>query len=79
MEVDDYDYEIVAEIVHLSSGAVVIDFGPKAFGPRDSVPSGCQVGDCIAGRIRLFFLHYCDPSLPNRILESMNRNWLARG
>jgi hypothetical protein len=76
IEVDDYDYEIVAEIVHLSSTAVVIDFGPRAFGPRDSVPSGCQVGDYVAGRIHLSFVHYCDPSLPGRILESTNCSWL---
>ena len=79
MELDDYDYEIVAEILHLSSNAVVIDFGLKAFGQRDSVPSGCQVGDYIAGRITLFFQHYSDPFLPSRILESMNNNWFIEG
>ncbi|HEV3334698.1 MAG TPA: hypothetical protein VG096_27110, partial [Bryobacteraceae bacterium] len=79
IEVDDYNYEIVAEIVHLSSSAVVIDFGLNAFGERDSAPSGCQVGDYIAGRIRLSLLHYCHPSLPSQILESMNRNWFVEG
>jgi hypothetical protein len=78
-ELDDYGYEIAAEILHLSANAVAIDFGLIAFGYRNSVPGECQVGDYVTGTIKLFFVHYCWPSLPDRILESMNHTWRLNG
>jgi hypothetical protein len=75
LEADDYGYDVVAEIVHVSPTAAVIDFGLTAFGQRDLVPRECKVGDYVAGRIRLSFVHYCDPAVPDQIRESMSHQW----
>jgi len=74
LEADDYSYEVDAEILHVSPTAAVIDF-VIAFGEHDSVPSGCKAGDYVAGRIHLSFLHYCDPSVPDQLQESMFHKW----
>ncbi len=72
--VDDYSYEVVGQVVHVSSKAAVIDFGLRAVGASDSLPTGCQAGEYVAGRIKLFFQHWCHP-LPHNVLESMDQEW----
>ena len=78
LEVDDYGYDVGAEVLHVSPTATVISFGLIAFGEPDSVPRGCKVGDYVVGRIRLSFLHYCDPSIPGKIRELMFHNWSVK-
>jgi hypothetical protein len=72
--VEDYSHNVVGQVVHVSSKAAVIDFGLRAVGQSDSLPTGCQAGEYVAGRIKLFFQHWCDP-LPDDIFESMARDW----
>ena len=74
-EVDDCGYDVVAEVLHVSPTAAVIDFGLRAFSELDSVPRGCRVGDYAVGRIDLSFPHYCYPSVTEQILDSMNHHW----
>jgi hypothetical protein len=52
LDADDYGYDVVAKIVHLSPTASVIGFGLTAFGERDLVPGECKAGDYVAGRIK---------------------------
>jgi hypothetical protein len=77
LDADDYGYDVVARIVHVSATASVIDFGLTAFGERDLVPGECKAGDYVAGRITLSFVHYCDPSVPGQLCESMSHHWSA--
>jgi len=72
--VDDYCYEVVGQVVHVSSNAAVIDFGLRAVGASDSLPTGCELGEYITGRVKLFFQHWCYP-LPDDIFESMEQEW----
>jgi hypothetical protein len=76
--VDDYGYDVVARIVNLSPTASVIDFGLMAFGELDLVPRECEIGDYVAGRIKLSFVHYCDPSVPDQIRDSLSHYWSAK-
>jgi hypothetical protein len=71
---DDYSYNVVGQVAHVSSKAAVIDFGFRAVGPSDSLPTGCQAGEYVAGRIKLFFQHWCYP-LPHDVFESMDQEW----
>jgi hypothetical protein len=77
LEADDYSYDVVAKIVHLSPTASLIDFGLTAFGAPNLVPRQCEIGDYVTGRIKLSFVHYCYPSVPAQIRESMSHHWSA--
>jgi len=72
--VDDFRYSVIGQVVHVSSKAAVIDFGFRAVGPSDSLPTRCQAGEYVAGQIKLFFQHWCDP-LPDDIFQSMDQEW----
>jgi hypothetical protein len=76
-DVEDYSYNVVAKVVHVSTSTAVIDFGLRAVGRSDSLPTACQAGEYVSGQIKLFFQHWCDP-LPDDILESMTHEWSVK-
>ncbi len=75
---EDYSYDVVGQVVHVSSKAAVIDFGLNAVGAGDSLPKGCQAGEYVAGRIKLIFQHWCY-ALPGDLFESMAQEWFCEG
>ncbi len=74
---EDYCYSVVAKVVHVSTSAAVIDFGLRAVGRSDSLPTACQAGEYVSGQIKLVLHHWCDP-LPDDILESMTHEWSVK-
>src|SRR5213593_32314 len=44
--IDDFKYQIIAEITHLSEKSCIIDFGLKATSSSDRLPRNCKLGDC---------------------------------
>jgi len=77
IDVEDYSYRVVAEVVHVSTSAAVIDFGLRVVGRRDLLPTGCQAGEYVSGQIKLVFQHWCD-LLPDDIFESMTHEWSVK-
>ena len=49
--VQDYRYEVRAEVIYVTEKAVVIDFGLVTTGPRDRVPVNINVGEFVSGVI----------------------------
>jgi hypothetical protein len=74
ISVHDYSYNVVGQVVHVSPKAAVIDFGLRAVGESNLLPTGCQAGEYVAGRIKLWLQHWCYP-LPDEMFESMEQAW----
>jgi hypothetical protein len=73
-EAPDYGHAVVAEVVHVSPIVAVIDFGLRAVGRSALLPVSTQIGDYVAGPIKLF-LPLCADALPDDILEAMAHDW----
>src|SRR6516225_11301259 len=73
----DYAYHVVAEVVHVSEEAAVIDFGLRAVGRTELLPMNCRSGDYVSGDIGLGF-PLCTAVLPEGIIVSLNHGWLVK-
>ena len=73
----DYSYQVVAEIVHVSEGSSLIDFGLRAVGHTDWLPTGCKQGDYVTGDVLLSFPLCFDP-LPEDVIASMDYDWVIK-
>jgi hypothetical protein len=72
-----YSYHVVAEVVHVSGNAAVIDFGLRAVGQTKLLPIGCKQGDYVTGEINLSF-PLCTDILPDEIIASMTHDWAIK-
>jgi len=64
----------VAEVVHLSEKACVIDFGLRAIAGSDLLATGCIEGDYVAGEVWLN-LPLCFEIAPESVLLSLRYRW----
>jgi len=72
----NYSYHVVAEVVHLSAGEAVIDFGLRAVGPLKLLPTGCKQGEYVTGDINLSFPLFT--LLPDDVVASMTHEWAIK-
>jgi len=74
----DYFYRVSAEVIHLSKDACVIDFGLRAAGHSDQIPTGCKEGDYVSGEFRIN-LPNCVLSVPKELIATMGHKWRVNG
>ena len=73
----NYSYRVVAEVVHVSANAAVIDFGLRAVGQSKLLPTGFKPGEYVTGDINLSF-PLCTDILPDDVIESMTHEWAIK-
>lgn len=71
------DYRVVAEVLHASDKACLIDFGLLAACslPGRDVPTDVRTGEYVAGVIYVG-IPLCIPVLPERFTHSLKHKWL---
>jgi hypothetical protein len=74
----DFYYRVSAEVIHLSNNACVIDFGLRATGHSDQIPTGCKEGDCVSGEIRIN-LPNSVLGVPDELIITMGHKWQVNG
>jgi hypothetical protein len=72
--VDDYKYQVVAEVTYLSDKACIIDFGLKATASSDRLPAGCKEGDYVTGDVYLN-LPLCTEVGPEEVFKALAHRW----
>jgi hypothetical protein len=66
--IPNFEYKVSAEVVCLSEKACIIDFGVRAVGPRNTLPSGCQEGDYVEGKIGIG-IPLCTDVVPTQFVK----------
>lgn len=72
--VDDYRYQVVAEIAHLSDKNCVIDFGLRAIRTPDLLSPECKRGDYVTGKVSIGF-PLCTEVVPDEISKTLGHKW----
>jgi hypothetical protein len=74
----DYKYRIFAEVIFLSEKACVLDFGLRAIGDADVIPSKCKQGNYVTGEVSLG-LPLCTEIAPQEVLDTLRHKWHVNG
>jgi len=72
--VADYEYRVVAELIYLSEGTCIIDFGIRAIAHMRNLRSGCKQGDYVAGNVGLGLPAVIE-NAPEALLKTLEHRW----
>jgi hypothetical protein len=72
--VGDFLYRVTAKIAYVSEKVAVIDFGIRAIGARDLLPSDCKDGDFVTGDIAIGIPLSID-IVPEDVVQTLKNSW----